>query len=233
MLFILVSFMGAKLHLVKESRLRNITFRFMAITHLSYQKTDALLRSLIYYSWLVGWSLGIWTMLGISPVELFHFNTEVFFALLIGIIGELSVTNLASYSMYIYSGKDLRTGISEVKWIRGVWNLPEKFAPFAPAVGGATEEIFFRGAVVFSVLALTDSAWLAVLLATVLFVFQQLLQVETLLQRIVIGTTCIIISLIGCFLVLWTGSLIPAIFAHGSSVIHFIGLARKGPVRKK
>jgi membrane protease YdiL (CAAX protease family) len=113
--------------------------------------------------------------------------------------------------------------MNDVPWIKGVRQLPPGLAPLAAALGGMTEELFFRG-VLQRILTdrLLVPALVAILIAGILFYFEQLLQVQTAFQAAVIGCSCVAISAIGGLLVVLAGSIWPAIFAHASFVLFFM-----------
>jgi membrane protease YdiL (CAAX protease family) len=101
--------------------------------------------------------------------------------------------------------------------------------PVAAVLAAVVEETFFRGVLLR---VITDrlllSPWVAMVRTGDLFIFQQLLQVRTGFQALVIGCGCAAISLVGGSLVVLTGSVVPAIIAHGSFVLFFLsGDSRK------
>jgi membrane protease YdiL (CAAX protease family) len=120
--------------------------------------------------------------------------------------------------------------MNDVPWIKGVRQLPAGLAPLAAALGGMTEELFFRG-VLQRILTgrLLVPALVAILIAGILFYFEQLLQVQTAFQAVVIGCSCVAISAIGGLLVVLTGSIWPALFAHASFVLFFMTQGSETP----
>jgi hypothetical protein len=63
---------------------------------------------------------------------------------------------------------------------------------------------------------------IAIVVAGTLFVLQQLIQVQTPFQAMVIGSSCVAISLVGGLLVVFSGSILPALISHGSFVLFFM-----------
>jgi membrane protease YdiL (CAAX protease family) len=145
---------------------------------------------------------------------------------MLGAAGEISLTNLLVdliCRLPGVGGPQRLAEMNDVPWIKGVRQLPARMAPLAAALGGMTEELFFRG-VVQRILTdrLLVPALVAILIAGILFYFEQVLQVQTVFQAVVIGCSCVAISAIGGLLVVLTGSIGPAIFAHASFVLFFM-----------
>lgn len=121
--------------------------------------------------------------------------------------------------------------ILEIPWVKGVEQLPGMTAPIFAAIGGSTEELFFRGIVLTGMIHWfhVDAA-LAIALTTALFCAQQALQVRTRLQALLMTCSCLAISVIGGLLVVATGTVIPAILCHASFVLFFVSRVRKPAV---
>ena len=62
-----------------------------------------------------------------------------------------------------------------------------------------------------------------------LFLLEQLVQLRTPFQAMIISGSCVAISLVGGLLVLQTGSVIPAALCHASFVIFFMSPERGAP----
>jgi len=93
----------------------------------------------------------------------------------------------------------------------------------AAALGGVVEETLYRGVLlqIMTVKLLVAPA-VAITAVGALFTLQQLLQVKTFFQAVVIGCSCAAISLVGGSLVVITGSVVPAVLCHASFVF-FMG----------
>jgi membrane protease YdiL (CAAX protease family) len=117
--------------------------------------------------------------------------------------------------------------VQEIPWIKGLWAFPPRFVPAAAALGGVVEEVFFRGVllrIMTDLLAVDPPA--AVALAGALFCLEQLLQVRTRFQALLIGAGCAAISLVGGLLVVLTGSVVPAVLCHASFVVFHMARPR-------
>jgi membrane protease YdiL (CAAX protease family) len=144
----------------------------------------------------------------------------------LGAIGAISLTDLLvdlSCRVTGQGGPSRFAEIQDIPWMKGLRQLPDGLVPVAAALGGVMEELFFRG-VVLRILTerFTVAPLLAVLIACALFCLEQLIQVRTAFQAMVIGCGCMAIGTIGGLLVVLTGSVLPAVLCHASFVLFFM-----------
>src|SRR5215469_4890625 len=207
--------------------LRRVVFFLMGFTSRPMSQVKSMLLAFIYCglgllaAWLFAIRFGLPGNQGIIPIGPGRFALAI-----LGAAGEISLTNLLVdlvCSIPGVGGPQRLAEMNDVPWIQGVRQLPAGLAPLAAALGGMTEELFFRG-VVQRILTdrLLAPALVAILIAGILFYFEQLLQVQTAFQAVVIGCSCVAISAIGGLLVVLTGSIWPALFAHASFVLFFM-----------
>jgi len=205
---------------------RRLVFFLMGYTHRQFSQISAVLLSSMYY--LVGLfaGLGLAIALQLPVPSLFPFGISYVALSLIGIVGEISLANLLidlATKITGMAGPERFAEMNEVPWIRGLQQLPPALVPVAAATGGVVEELFFRGVILR---CLTDRLGvappIAIAIAGMLFIGQQLLQVRTAFQALVIGGGCIAIALVGGCLVVITGSVVPALIAHASFVLFFM-----------
>jgi membrane protease YdiL (CAAX protease family) len=144
----------------------------------------------------------------------------------LGAAGEISLANLLVDLICRIpgvGGPQRLAEMNDVPWIKGVRQLPPGVAPLAAALGGVSEEIFFRGVVQR---ILTDRflapTLVAILIGGILFYVEQLVQLQTRFQALVIACSCVAISAVGGILVVLTGSVVPALFGHASFVLFFM-----------
>jgi membrane protease YdiL (CAAX protease family) len=118
--------------------------------------------------------------------------------------------------------------LKEIPWMAGLRQLPDRIVPAAAALAGVVEELFFRGVVIF---ILIDRFGVrpvaAAVIAGILFCLEQLVQLQTSFQMLVIGCGCVAISAVGGLLVIVTGSVVPALFCHASFVLFFMPRSRE------
>ncbi|HZF13042.1 MAG TPA: CPBP family intramembrane glutamic endopeptidase [Thermoanaerobaculia bacterium] len=155
----------------------------------------------------------------------------------LGVVGEISLADL----LVGVGARAMRAGparfaeLKEVPWMKGLCQLPPGWVPVAAALGGVVEELFFRGVLLTILLrSLAVAPWVAVALAGALFTLEQLLQVRTRFQALVLGSGCAALSLVGGLLVVLTGSVVPALLCHASFVVFFLPpfLRQPGPRRE-
>lgn len=204
---------------------RRWVFFAMGYTRRQFSEVRAFVLGAIYYTLglLASGSLALAFRLPVS--SLISFKASYIALSLLGIFGEISLANLLidlSVRLTGTAGPERFAEISEIPWIKGLHRLPPAVVPVAAACGGVVEEIFFRGAVL-GIMSnrLSAAPMIAIAVAGILFVFQQLVQVRTAFQAMVIGSSCVAISLVGGLLVVFSGSVLPALIAHGSFVLFF------------
>jgi hypothetical protein len=146
-------------------------------------------------------------------------------AALLGAVGEISLASLFVDLLcrLTRTRPERFAEIQEIPWMVGLQQLPRGTAPAAAALGGIIEELFYRGVLLMILIELGLAPSVAVVAAGALFLLQQLLQVQTAFQAMVLGSACVAISLVGGLLVVATGSVIPALLSHASFVVFFVG----------
>ncbi len=142
--------------------------------------------------------------------------------ILLGVVAEVSLCNLlvSLYVVAVGPGRVPFAEIAEIPWMEGIRAASPAVAPLLGAAAAAVEEMFFRGAVLL-VLWERSNAAVAIVLAGVLFWLQQVVQVRTRFQAVVISAGCLSISLVGGLLVVASGSVVPAVICHAAFVIFF------------
>lgn len=143
---------------------------------------------------------------------------------LLGIVGEISLANLlVSLGAGLVGGRARYEEVGEIPWMQGMAELPSAVVPWVAGLAGAVEELVFRG-VILQLLrhGLGLSPFLAVTLAGALFCLEQLLQVRTRFQALVVGAGSVAISLVGGLLVVVAESVLPAMLGHAAFVVFFL-----------
>lgn len=209
----------------RSSWLQGVVFFLLSYTRRGAEPVRALLLSGLYYGLglLSALLLAVIWRLPLAP--LMSVDSSHVALVLLGVLAEISLAHLLISAIFVVRPvSPERFGeMQEIPWIVGLRHLSSFLRPLAAATGGVVEEIFFRGVVLAILLGpMAVPAPAAVLLAAALFLFQQLLQVQTPLQRVIVGTGCVVISLVGGLLVVLTGSVVPAVLCHASFVIFFL-----------
>lgn len=93
------------------------------------------------------------------------------------------------------------------------------------------EETFFRGAVFLILIVRFPEIgpYWPIFVCTALFVLQQMLQTDTLGQRVIflVGSTSV--SVVGCFATLYTGSFLPTLVCHAAYAAVYLRLGTELP----
>lgn len=214
----------------RSQALRRAVLFALGFTRRPPGEVRALLLSAIYYGFGLLASLLCAAAFGLSPAALFSFSAAHIPLVVLGIVGQISLTSLLVDFSCRVTGQgrpEQFAEVQEIPWIKGLRELPAATVPAVAALGGVVEEIFFRGVLLR---IMTDELRIAppaaVAIAGGLFCLEQLLQVRTPFQALLIGAGCVAISSIGGLLVVFTGSVVPAVLCHASFVVFH--MARPG-----
>ena len=209
----------------RSSQLQRVVFFLLSYTRRSAEEVRALLLSGVYYGLGLLLALVLAWIWRLPLVPLLQVDPSHVALVVLGVLAEISLAHLLISAIFVVRPvPPERFGeMQEIPWIAGLRQLSSLMRPLAAATGGMVEEVVFRGVVLAILLGpLQVPALGAVLLSAALFLFQQLLQVQTAMQRVIVGTGCVVISLIGGLLVVLTDSMIPAVLCHASFVIFFL-----------
>lgn len=196
----------------------------------------AVLLATIYYAAGLLASLVMALGFGLPAAALVTWRPWHAWMFLIGVVGEISLAALfVDLSCRLTrTPPDRFLEIRDIPWMVGLQQLPRGAAPWAAALGGAVEELFYRGVLLTILIVSGMAPPIAILAAGSLFLVQQILQVQTRFQAMVLAAACLAISLVGGLLVVVTGSVIPAVVSHASFVVFYVGrqLAPAGARRR-
>jgi hypothetical protein len=186
----------------------------------------ALLLAAVYYSLGLAAIVGMMLIFDVPVTSLTPSSGWHVWAVLLGVVGEISLAGLFVELLRRLTATtpERFAEIHRIPWIVGLRQLPAGTAAPAAALGGVLEELFYRG-VLLTILVneLRVAPLAAVAVAGALFLVQQLLQVQTRVQAMVLGAGCAAISLVGGLLVVATGSSVPAVLSHASFVVFYLG----------
>jgi membrane protease YdiL (CAAX protease family) len=210
---------------------RSQAFRRWVLVVLGYtRRTSGEVRSLLLSSiyCLLGllFALSFAAAFRLRPSEVVSFSPAHLGLAVLGILGEVSLANLfvgLGRQLPALSGPERFAELGEIPWMKGLRELPPAVVPMLAAFSGMVEETLFRGVLLLILTGrLGVAPWAAVAITGTLFCAEQLLQVRTPFQALVIGGGCAAISLVGGLLVVLTGSVVPAVLCHGSFVVFFM-----------
>jgi membrane protease YdiL (CAAX protease family) len=116
--------------------------------------------------------------------------------------------------------------IGSIPWIRYSLIMPGAMRAVSPLVAALFEELFFRGAVFLVLLERFPETGgvFATAVCTVLFVLQQVLQVDTRGQAVIMAIGSTSISVVGCIVTLHTGSFLPTLVCHAAYAFFYLQL---------
>lgn len=189
----------------------------------------------IYYFAVLILYLGLpmlfgWLLLRIANVpyaEMFTVNEALQFSpvylSVLSFIGGVTLSILATNIMLTIAPKmDIPSNINKVAWIESTMEFPKQIAWIFPFSSACIEELFFRGACFFAFTGVGINPYIAMIIVTIMFVFNQVYLVDNKVQAIVIGVGSMFLSILGCFVAGLTGTVIPSMIAHAIYAVFFI-----------
>ena len=210
----------------RSQAFRRLTFFSMGYTRRPLGEVRALLLTAFYYSLGLVAGLLFALALDLPASALISFSAVYLGLSVLGAIGEISLTDLLvelACRVTGQGGPERFAEMQDIPWMKGLRQLPDGIVPLAAALGGVVEELFFRGVVLrISTERFGVAPLVAVAIAGALFCLEQLVQVRTAFQAMVIGCGCVAISTVGGLLVVLTGSVLPAVICHASFVLFFM-----------
>lgn len=205
--------------------IRHLSYRIMVVANTDYNVTYSSLMALIYYFCAILGIIIAFFLYGENIILYLYIDSKYLHLVIIGTLAEISLTSIFN-GFFDATGKKLGINtideIRKIKWIIGISFLPKWSMPLAAALGAFFEEIIFRG--IFMIVAINQyhvAPWIVMILSVLLFLYDQVIQLDTLAQICIIGLSSIIISVIGALLVVHTGSILPAVIAHTSFVVFY------------
>jgi hypothetical protein len=115
--------------------------------------------------------------------------------------------------------------VSQVRWVAEILALPSRWRWPIPAASAALEEFYFRGVMLFGLLAAGAPVWLAIALPGLVFTAGQLVLTENRLQATVLGISSVVLSVICGLLTYVEASVVPAILIHASFAGYYTNLS--------
>jgi hypothetical protein len=192
--------------------------------------SSELIRS--YLVWIVYLATGLASSLGLFAmyrVNLLHFLALDGAKLLIPLafIAQNSMTGLMMQSaVALWPTLNVFGELSSIPWIKYSMIMPYAMRAVSPLVAALFEETFFRGAVFLVLIHRFPECgiYFSITFCTVLFVIQQVLQVDTVGQALIMSIGSVSISVVGCIVTLHTGSFLPTLLCHAAYAFFYLQL---------
>jgi Type II CAAX prenyl endopeptidase Rce1-like len=198
--------------------------------------TEETIRS--YLVWCVYMAVGLLgavALLAAYDVDLVRFLAlppGYVWAISVAFIAQNSLTGLLMQVWLVARPKsDIFSDLVGILWVRYTLMMPRAMRMMAPLCAALVEEVFFRGAVFLILLVRFPQVgvYWPIIICTALFVLQQVLQTDTLGQRVIfiVGSTSI--SVVGCLVTLYTGSFLPTLVCHAAYAAAYLQLGTTLP----
>ena len=141
-------------------------------------------------------------------------------------IGASALTAFAMSVLHSFpAGVRAAESIAQVRWVSEILVLPHRWRWPIPAVSAALEEFFFRGVLLFGLLACGAPVWVAIVLPAVIFTAGQMALTESRVQAAVLGISSVVLSAICGLLTIVESSVVPAILIHASFAGYYTNLS--------
>ncbi len=126
---------------------------------------------------------------------------------------------------------NLFSELARIPWVSYTMLMPAIMRVLSPLGAAVVEEVFFRGGVFLVLLTRfpETGAYFAILVCTLLFVVEQVLQTDTLGQGLILLVGSTSISIVGCIAMLYTGSFLPALVCHPAYAFFYLQLGSSLP----
>ncbi|MDH5229874.1 MAG: hypothetical protein OEZ58_19545 [Gammaproteobacteria bacterium] len=189
------------------------------------------IRGTIYTVTAIVISFALLSFFDLNTSELFKtWNADFILITLIGALTQASLSIFFSQLMFFFVLRSANIGqeMGNVGWISSIQSLPMRLQVIMVSMGSMSEEFLFRGAllIVFTS-AFGINPFIAILLVTLFFIYQQIIQVNTLAQALVITSGSLTISLVGSLMFFYTENILSAMIAHASSIIFYVCIPKE------
>ncbi len=235
-LFTLMALLTGRIILssVNTKYFRNLCFYVMSQTNEDHTTVESkLLGSFYVGSFLI-------SMLVASLV--FNFNLLPYFTIemkylpyiFIGILAELSLSGFLIAIAYFFAPKvQWNAEIGSIPWIDSIKNVADGKGFLIPLIGAFFEETLFRG-YIYIILRTRFSELnfiIPMLISAGLFGFQQALNTTSRLQGISLVLGGLAVDSVGCLLIEYTGSFLPALIAHEFFVVFYFSQLNESQIK--
>ena len=202
-----------------------------AIVHIimKYSQMNAdLVRSYVVWSiyMLVGlfMSVAILVAYRVNLLRLLTLEPKYLMVVPLAFIAQNALTGLMMQILILAKGTNVFVEVTRIPWVSYTLMMPGVMRVGSPLGAAICEEVFFRGAVFVVLIADFPQAglYLPIVVCTVLFVMQQVLQTDTFGQAIILLIGSVSISTIGCITILYTGSFLPTLICHAAYAFFLI-----------
>jgi membrane protease YdiL (CAAX protease family) len=157
----------------------------------------------------------------------FALNPGYFILIPLAFIGQNSMTGLLM-QLVIVARPTLNVfmELTSIPWVSYTLAMPSMMRVLSPLGAAVLEELFFRGAVFLILINRFPEIGvvLPVVICTVLFVMQQVLQTNTVGQGLILAVGSTSVSVVGCIVTLCTGSFLPTLLCHTAYAFIYLKL---------
>jgi membrane protease YdiL (CAAX protease family) len=141
-------------------------------------------------------------------------------------IGASALTAFAMSVLHSLPGRaDVPGAVSDVRWVQEILALPGRWRAAIPMVSGALEEFYFRGVMLFGLLATGFPVWAALVITGVIFTAGQVALTESRVQATVLAASSIVLSVVCGLLTIVEGSVLPAMLIHASFAGYYTNMS--------
>lgn len=185
---------------------------------------------LIWFGYLFTGMGGMFIFTMLYGVNLMKYipASDIFDTALYTLIGFVTQFEISSFLLVLISAAKTEINwyrvVGEIEWVKISNKLNRRQRFFYVISSALFEELLFRCS--FFLILVTQfpfvHPFVAIGLTTFLFIIEQVICVQNRIQAVAMTTGSIAISIIGCLLIVTTGSILPAILCHEMYVIFYL-----------
>ena len=228
-----VSVFWGRINRIGYSRLITSLVRF--VMHSSKMNAELIRCYLVWGIYvLVGLAAAVLLLLAyqVNLVSYLNLNPAYLPIIPLTFVAQNSLTGLLIGMLIVgWPSLNLFSELARIPWISYTLIMPPSMRVLSPLGAAIVEEVFFRGSVFLVLLTRfpETGASFAILVCTLLFVVEQVLQTDTLGQALILLVGSASISIVGCIAMLYTGSFLPALICHPAYAFFYLQLGATLP----
>ena|ERR1700733_12430126 len=229
----LVSIFWGRINRIGYNKVITSIVRFI----MKYSKMNAeMIRAYLVWSiyMLVGLvaAVGLLSTYQVNLLRYLALDPAYFVLIPLAFIAQNSLTGLMMDLLILAKPTmDVFLELTSIPWVRYTLMMPGAMRVISPLGAAIFEEVFFRGTVFLILINKFPQigTLLPILVCTVLFVVQQMLQTDTLGQRLIMLVGSTSISFVGCIVTLYTRSFLPTVLCHAAYALFYLQLGASMP----
>lgn len=163
----------------------------------------------------------------ISFLRYLTLDPKYFMLVPVAFIGQNSLTGLMMQLLIVLRPTlNVFMELTNIPWVSYTLKMPGAMRVISPLAAAIAEEVYFRGTVFLVLINHFPQIGIywPIVICTVLFVVQQVLQTDTVGQGLILLVGSTSVSTVGCLVTLYTGSFFPTLICHAAYAFIYLKL---------